>query len=61
MYELIVKIMNEKDYKKYTIEELEEMIAILENVKTEEVRLKEIEDNRHSKCYKMGKQIWGWI
>lgn len=57
MYELIVKIMNEKDYKKYTIEELEEMIAILENIKTEEVRLKKIEDNRHSKCYKMGKQI----
>ncbi len=57
MYELIVKIMNEKDYKKYTIEELEEMIAILENIKTEEVRLKKIEDNRCSKCYKMGKQI----
>lgn len=57
MYELIVKIMNEKDYKKYTIEELEEMIAILENIKTEEVRLKKIEDNRYSKCYKMGKQI----
>lgn len=57
MYELIVKIMNEKDYKKYTIEELEEMIAILENIKTEEVRLKKIEDDRHSKCYKMGKQI----
>ena len=55
MYELIVKIMNEKEYKKYTIEELEEMIAILENVKTEEVRLKEIEDDRHTKCYKMGK------
>ena len=55
MYELIVKIMNEKEYKKYTIEELEEMIAILENVKTEEVRLKEIEDDRHTKYYKMGK------
>ena len=43
MYELIVKILGEKDFKKYTIEEIEEMKKILENIKTEEVRLKRIE------------------
>lgn len=43
MYELIIKIMNEKDYKKYTIEEIEEMKAILQDLKTEEVRLRKIE------------------
>lgn len=35
--------MNEKDYKKYTIEEIEEMKAILQDLKTEEVRLRKIE------------------
>lgn len=43
MYELIIKIMGEKDFKKYTIEEIEEMKQILLDVKTEEVRLKRIE------------------
>lgn len=43
MYELIVKILGEKDFRKYTIEEIEEMKKILENIKTEEVRLKRIE------------------
>lgn len=43
MYELIIKIMNEKDYRKYTIEEIEEMKQILMDVQTEEVRLRQIE------------------
>lgn len=45
MYELIIKILNEKDYRKFTIEELEEMKSILEQFKeTEEVRLRRIKD-----------------
>ena len=44
MYELIIKILGEKDYRKYTIEELEEMKSILEQFKTEEIRLRRLED-----------------
>lgn len=44
MYELIIKILGEKDYKKYTIEELEEMKNILEQFKTEEIRLRRVKD-----------------
>lgn len=45
MYELIIKILGEKDYKKYTIEELEEMKIILEQFKeTEEIRLRRVND-----------------
>jgi len=45
MYELIIKILGEKDYRKFTIEELEEMKSILEQFKeTEEVRLRRIKD-----------------
>ena len=44
MYELIIKILGDKDYKKYTIEELEEMKSILEQFKTEEIRLRRVED-----------------
>ena len=43
MYELTIKILGEKDFKKYTIKEIEEMKQILLDVKTEEVRLKRIE------------------
>lgn len=39
MYELLVKLENELEYKKYTIKDLEEMKKILEGLKTEEVRL----------------------
>jgi hypothetical protein len=42
MYELIIKLENELEYKKYTIKDLEEMKKILEDLKTEEVRLKQI-------------------
>ena len=48
MYELLIKIMYELDYRKYTIQELEEMKDILNQFNKEvlEVRLKEIkEDN----------------
>ena len=45
MYELIIKILDEKDYKKYTIEEIEEMKSILEQFKeTEEIRLRRVKD-----------------
>lgn len=46
MYELVIKILGESDYKKYTIEELEEMKQILLDLKTEEVRLRRINDVR---------------
>lgn len=49
MYNLFIKIMYEQDYRKYTIQELHEMKAILEQFKgrTLEVnlkRIKEVED-----------------
>lgn len=46
MYELVIKILGESDYKKYTIEELEEMKQILLDLKTEEVRLRRINNVR---------------
>lgn len=48
MYQLFIKIMYEQDFRKYTIQELSEMKAILEEFKgrTLEVKLKRIkEDN----------------
>jgi len=48
MYQLFIKIMYEQDFRKYTIQELNEMKAILEEFKgrTLEVKLKRIkEDN----------------
>ena len=49
MYNLFIKIMYEQDYRKYTIQELHEMKAILEEFKgrTLEVkpkRMKEVEN-----------------
>lgn len=51
MYELLIKLNNDLDYKKYTIKDLEEIKKILEsfNWKTEEVRLNKIEENRRVK------------
>lgn len=46
MYELVIKILGETDYKKYTIEEIEEMKQILLDLKTEEVRLRRINNVR---------------
>lgn len=43
MYELIIKLQNELEYKKYTIKDLEEMKKILEGLQTEEVKLKNLE------------------
>ncbi len=40
MYELLVKLENELEYRKYTIKELEEIKKILEGLKTQEVILK---------------------
>lgn len=44
MYELIIKILNEKDLKKYTIKDIQEMKEILKDVKTEMVRLRRLKD-----------------
>lgn len=44
MYELLVRLNNELEYKKYTIEDLEEIKEILKDLQTEEVRLKRMED-----------------
>ena len=48
MYELLIKIMYELDYRKYTIQELEEMKEILNQFNKEvlEVRLKEIKEDK---------------
>lgn len=48
MYEFLVKIMYELDYRKYTIEDLEEIKDILEELKGEvlETRLKEIKEDK---------------
>lgn len=46
MYQLFIKIMYEQDFRKYTIQELSEMRAILEEFKgkTLEVKLKRIKE-----------------
>ena len=46
MYDLFIKIMYEQDFRKYTIQELSEMRAILEEFKgrTLEVKLKRIKE-----------------
>lgn len=46
MYQLFIKIMYEQDFRKYTIQELSEMRAILEEFKgrTLEVKLKMIKE-----------------
>lgn len=48
MYEFLVKIMYELDYRKYTIEDLEEIKDILEELKGEvlETRLKYIKEDK---------------
>lgn len=48
MYELLIKIMYELDYRKYTIQELEEIKDILNQFNKEvlEVRLKEIKEDK---------------
>lgn len=57
MYDLFIRIMYEQDFRKYTIQEISEMKAILEEFKgrTLEVKLKRIkEDNGIS--YKKDKE-----
>lgn len=46
MYQLFIKIMYEQDFRKYTIQEISEMKAILEEFKgrTVEVNLKRIKE-----------------
>lgn len=50
MYQLIIKVLGEKDYREYTIEEIEELKKILEQFKaTEEIRLKQIKEEKQWK------------
>jgi len=46
MYELLIRIIYEQDYRKFTIKEIQEMKAILEEFKgrTLEVKLKRIKE-----------------
>ena len=44
MYELLIKLENELEYRKYTIKELEEIKKILEGLKTEEVKLRQVKE-----------------
>lgn len=48
MYELLIRLYHELDYKKFKIEDLKEMKEILKQYdgKTEEVRLKRIKENK---------------
>lgn len=48
MYDLFIKIMYEQDFRKYTIQEISEMKAILEEFKgrTLEVKLKRIKEDK---------------
>ena len=57
MYELLIKIMYELDYRKFTIQELEEMKDILNQFNKEvlEVRLKEIKEDKGITYKKEGK------
>ena len=47
MYELLIKLYYELDYKKFTLEDLKEMKEILQefNGKVEEVKLKRVKDS----------------
>lgn len=51
MYELLIRLYYELDYRKFTIEELSEIKDILNqfNGKTEEVKLKRIGDKHDQK------------
>lgn len=48
MYELLVKLNDEIEYRKYTIQELKEIKEILEKLKkpTEEIKLERKKENR---------------
>lgn len=43
MYKLMIKVLGEIDYRKFTIEELQELDNILKDLETEEARLKKVE------------------
>lgn len=46
MYELLIKLYSELDYKKYTIKDLEEFRRIIEQIgdKREEIKLKKVKE-----------------
>lgn len=59
MYQLFIKIMYEQDFRKYTIQELSEMRAILEEFKgrTLEVNLKRIKEVENVRDMERHKRI----
>ena len=58
MYQLFIKIMYEQDFRKYTIQEISEMKAILQQFKgrTLEVKLKRIKEE-NGISYKKDKEL----
>ena len=46
MFELTYKIQGEKEYKKHTLEELNEIGEILKDLQTEEVKIRRVDDVR---------------
>lgn len=49
MYELLIKLYYELDYRKFTLEDLKEIKEILNqfNGKVEEVKLKKVKENKY--------------
>lgn len=54
MFELLVRLQDEIESKKYTIKDLKEMGEILKDLKTEEVKLKKVDDK--VKCLSFGRE-----
>lgn len=46
MFELTYKIQGEKEFKKYTLEELNEIGEILKDLQTEEVKIRRVDNVR---------------
>ena len=59
MYELLIRLYYELDYKKYNIEDLKEIKDILNqfNGKTEEVKLKRIKEKTNGTMDKKSRQV----
>ena len=59
MYELLIRLYYELDYKKYDIEDLKEIKDILNqfNGRTEEVRLKRVKEKTNETMDKKSRQV----
>ena len=54
MFELLVRLQDELESKKYTIKDLKEIGEILKDLQTEEVKLKKVDDK--VKCLNYGRE-----